>query len=49
MGNVRQIFANNPQSYPQNLWVRNFRLSANGLRCFDEKLSSYLRQPHDAP
>ena len=44
---LRNLFGAYSQSYPHNLWVRNFLRCNKKLRSYDESFSSYRKQLSD--
>ena len=44
MDDLSEIFKGYSQSYPHNLWVRNFLYHNNKLHGYDENFSRYRKQ-----
>jgi len=48
MEGLQELFGVYSQSYPHNLWVRNFLRCNKKLHGYDENFSSYRKQLSDA-
>ena len=48
MEDLRELFGVYSQSYPHNLWVKNFLICNKKLHSYSENFSSYRKQLSDA-